>query len=78
MFLRVVLGGLFGVMPGVVGVPARGVRMMGRLFVLAAFVMLRCLGVVACCMRMMFGRLFMMLSCFLGHSLFLHVARRYE
>ena len=47
MFVHVGLGCLVRVMPGVKSVPPGNMRMMGRLFVLAAFVMLRCFGMVS-------------------------------
>jgi hypothetical protein len=70
MFFHVRFGSLFRVMSGVVGVPACGVGMMSRFLMLAAFVMLRCLGVVTGCLRKMFGGLLMVLGCFLGHASF--------
>ena len=53
MFLRVRLGSFVGVMPGVKRVSPCGVRMMGRFFVVSAFMMLSCFAVVTRGMRMM-------------------------
>ena len=43
----------------------RGVRVMRRLLMGAGFVMLRCLGVVVCGVRVMLCSLFVVLRCFL-------------
>lgn len=71
MLLCVGFGGLFGVVPGVMGVPCRAVGMMCGLLMLPTLVVLGGFGVVLSRTRMVLGRLFMMLSCFLRHIIFL-------
>ena len=70
MFLHVKLGSFVRVMPGVKRVPPCGMCMMRRFFVRSTFMMLSGFAVVAGGMRMVFCRLFVVLSCFLGHCVF--------
>lgn len=62
--------GFVGVMPGVKSVPSCDVRVMGGFFMVAAFMMFSRLCMVACSMRMVFRRILVVLSCFLGHVVF--------
>jgi hypothetical protein len=55
-------------MPSVKRVSPCGVRMMGRFFVMSAFMMLSCFTMVTRGMHMVFLGLLMVLGCLLGHG----------
>jgi len=65
MLLGVRFSSFFGVMPRVAGVSARSMRVMRRLFVMTAFVVLSGLLVMVRGMRVVLGGLLVMLGCFL-------------
>jgi hypothetical protein len=61
---------LFGVMSSVGGVPVRGMRMVGRLFVVPGVVVFASFCMVVSSMCGVFCCLLVVLGCFLGHGVF--------
>lgn len=68
MFLSVGLPRTFRMLPGMDGVSARRVSMVGRFFMLPAGMMLGCFAVMVGGMGMMLRCLPMVLSCFVRHT----------
>ena len=70
MFVHVGLGRFVGVMPSVKSVTPSSMRMVGRLFVMSALMVLGCFAMVTRGVRMVFCRLPVVLGCFLRHGVF--------
>jgi hypothetical protein len=70
VFFHMSHGSCIGMMPSVERVSPCNVRMMGRFFVVSAFMMLTCFTMVTRGVRMVFLGLLMVLGCLLRHDVF--------